>query len=123
VDSQPSQANLFGETETLVLTNVTCSQEAGYGDDISKNNYHCKIIELLLLMSEGKACLIFIFLVSVSPHKCWGIFRFITVRLHEIFHLTRTLFILSKGKVACRFPYYFLGCFSDWRVPACFTSP
>jgi len=52
VDSQPSQANLLGETETLVLTNVTYSQEAGYGDDISKNNYHCKIIELLLLMSE-----------------------------------------------------------------------
>ena len=26
--------------------------EAGYGEDISKDNYHCKIIELLLLMSE-----------------------------------------------------------------------
>ena len=76
-----------GETETLVLTKVTCSQEAGYGEDISKNNCQCKIIELLLLMSEWKARLIFIFLVSVSPHKGWGIFRFITVRLHEIFHL------------------------------------
>ena len=39
------------------------------------------------LSPSNEIGLVLVFLVSVCSHKCWGGFRFITVRLHEVFNL------------------------------------
>jgi len=68
-------------------------------------------------------CLIFIFLISVGSHKSWRVLRLVTVRLHEILNLARTLFVFSKRKSASSFSYDFLCCLSNRCIPTAFTSP